>query len=251
MSSLLGGLNSIRSSNIDDGHRGLFYSGLFELATGFERLMKIVLVLDHQLKNDLRNPTNKELKSFGHNIKELFQKCSNLTDDYGLRMELNLDEKQDKIVSTLTNFAKSSRYYNLDVLTNRNSDDDPMRLWVSVIYDHIWSLRVDVRAKLQNKAIQVSDRSGGAGSWLQNIDGNWITMVEFCYLMAATDKANPHIVWSIIKILHPFYALLCYQCEKLHESYTAMGKKDEVPYMYEFFPFLLVSKEDALRKKKW
>lgn len=57
MSSLLGGLTSLRNANIDEVYRGLFYSGLFELTTGFERLMKIVLILDHQLKNNLKNPT--------------------------------------------------------------------------------------------------------------------------------------------------------------------------------------------------
>ena len=93
MSSLLGGLNSLRNANIDENHRGLFYSGLFELATGFERLMKIVLILDHQLKNHLKNPTNKELKAFGHNIKDLFDNCSVLPQAYGLRQQPNLNDK--------------------------------------------------------------------------------------------------------------------------------------------------------------
>lgn len=251
MSSLLGGLNSIRNANVDDNRRGLFYSGLFELATGFERLMKVVLILDHQLKNDLKNPTNKELKAFGHNIKELFEKCSELPQAYGLRSELKLNDKQRKILLTLTEFAKGSRYYNLDVLTNHNKNEDPISLWLSVIDDHIWSLRNDVRTKLQSDAIQVVDRSGMAGSWQQNVDGEWVTMLDFYYLMSAIEKANPHIVWSVIEILRPFHGLLWHQCNELHERYASQGKENEIPYMFEFFPFFLIPKSSALRKKQW
>lgn len=251
MSSLLGGLNSLRKANIDDNRRGLFYSGLFELATGFERLMKIVLILDHQLKNGLKNPTNKELKAFGHNIKDLFENCSVLPQTYGLRQELNLNDNQIKIISTLTEFAKGSRYYNLDVLTNHNKNDDPITLWLSVIDDHIWSLRSDVRTKLQNNAIQIVEHSGMASSWQQNVDGEWITMLDFYYLMLATDKANPYVVWSVIEILRPFYGLLRHQSFELHELYASKGKENEIPYMFEFFPFFLTPKSSVLRKKQW
>ncbi|HFD4038247.1 TPA: hypothetical protein ACF3XN_002996 [Vibrio parahaemolyticus] len=251
MSSLLGGLNSIRNANIDDNRRGLFYSGLFDLATGFERLMKIVLVLDHKLNNDLKNPTNKELKAYGHNIKELFERCSGLAKSYGLRGELKLCDKQTKIISTLTEFAKGSRYYNLDVLTNHTKNEDPISLWLDVIDDHIWSLRSDVRTKLQNNAIQVVDRSGMAGNWQQNVDGEWITMVDFYYLMCATEKANPHIVWSIIEMLRPFHSLLGHQCKELHNLYASQDKQNDIPYMFEFFPFFLIPKSSALRKRQW
>ncbi|EWH08380.1 hypothetical protein DS2_17602 [Catenovulum agarivorans DS-2] len=251
MSSLLGGLNSIRNANIDDTRRGLFYSGLFELATGFERLMKIVLILDHKLNNKLKNPTNKELKAFGHNIKELYESCSELPENYGLRTRLKLCDKKSKIVSTLTEFAKGSRYYNLDVLTNHSKNEDPISLWLSVIDDHIWSLRSDVRTKLQNDSIQVIDRSGMSGKWQQNVDGEWITKMDFYYLMSATEKANPHIVWSIIETLHPFHGVLRYQCNKLQELYAAQDKENEIPFMFEFFPFFLTPKNSALRKKQW
>ncbi|MCO5786758.1 hypothetical protein DHB74_10375 [Pseudomonas sp. G11-1] len=251
MSSLLGGLNSIRNANIDDSRRGLFYSGLFELATGSERLMKIVLILDHQLKNGLKNPTNKELRDFGHNIKDLFEKCSELSQEYGLRTELKLNDKQNKILATLAEFAVGSRYYNLDVLTDYTKNEDPISLWLSVIDDHIWSLRNDVRAKLQRDAIQFVDRSGMAGSWQQNVDGEWVTMLDFYYLMFAIEKANPHIVWSIIEILRPFHGLLWHQCDELHELYVSHGKENEIPCMFEFFPFFLVPKTSALKKKQW
>ncbi|WP_240432742.1 hypothetical protein [Vibrio halioticoli] len=247
----MAGLNSIRSANIGENHRGLFYSGLFDLATGFERLMKIVLILDHQQKNNLTNPTDTELRSFGHNIKNLFERCSVLPLENGIQQKLSLNDKQTKIVSTLTEFAKGSRYYNLNVLTSHSKNDDPICLWLSVIDDHIWSLRSDVRTKLHKEAVQVIDHSGMANNWQQNVDGEWVTMLEFYYLMSVTEKANPHVVWSIIEILRPFYGLLRHQCYELHKLYALHGKKDEIPFMHEFFPFFLIPKSSALRKKQW
>ena len=84
-SALIGGLNSIRKSNIDDNSRGLFYSGLFELATGFERLMKIVYILDYKINNDLKNPSDNQLRKFSHNTKSLFDQCGELSLAYNLK----------------------------------------------------------------------------------------------------------------------------------------------------------------------
>lgn len=76
-------------------------------------------------------------------------------------------------------------------------------------------------------------------------------MLDFYYLMFATEKANPHVVWSVIEILRPFYGLLRHQCHELHELYALQGKENEIPFMYEFFPFFLTRKSSALRKKQW
>ncbi|WP_217525871.1 hypothetical protein [Vibrio metschnikovii] len=251
MSSFLGGLNSIRNANIDENHRGLFYSGLFELATGFERLMKIVLILDYKLNNNLISPTNEQLKKFSHNIDALYSRCADLPAQYSINIELKPNEMQRKIISTISNFAKSSRYYNLDVLTNINKDENPISQWLDVIDDHIWSLRSDVRTRLQDSAMSEIHRSGLSDKWHQNIDGEWITMVDYCYLMKATDKANPYVIWSMLEILHPFYSLLKYQCMELQKLYTISGKEGGIPHMYEFFPFFLTPKSVVLRKKQW
>lgn len=245
MSSLLGGLNSIRNANIDEAHRGLFYSGLFELATGFERLMKIVVLLEHKINNDLRNPTNNQLKSFGHNILELHSGCLKLAKGHGLKIELGVNDAQQDILKVLSTFAKGSRYYNLDQLTSANKDEDPIDQWLSVIQYHIWGLRSDVREKLGAEALKFGD----VDNWQQNINGEWITGCDFYYLLKATEKSSYHVVWSIIGILKPFYYLLKAQTYKLHEM--GHDSSTDIPHIYEFFPFVLKSKNSVLRKKRW
>lgn len=245
MSSLLGGLNSIRNANIDDAHRGLFYSGLFELATGFERLMKIVVLLEHKINNQLQNPTDKQLKSFGHNITGLHSNCIKFAKDHGVKVVSPASEAQDDILDVLSSFAKGSRYYNLDQLTSGKKNEDPIEQWLSVIEYHIWGLRSDVIKKLETEALQVAN----VDNWQQNINGEWITDCEFHYLHKATEKSSYHVVWSIICILKPFYYLLKAQTHKLHQMGDTLSTN--IPYMYEFFPFVLACKRSVLRKKNW
>ncbi|MBD1571546.1 MULTISPECIES: hypothetical protein [Aliivibrio] len=251
MTSLLGGLNSIRRANIDENHRGLFYLGLFELATGFERLFKIVLILDHKISNKCQTPTNQELRSFGHDIEKLYAKCVECSSNYSLHSEISLNDKQKQIIEVLAKFAKGSRYYNLDELTENNKNDDPIGLWLDVIDRHVWGLRSDVRKRIEQDAITFIDRNGLATNWKQNINGDWITILEFTYLRHTTEKASYHVVWSIIDMLRPFYYVLQYQTYRIHQLNVDNNASNEVPHMYEFFPFFLTPKSSVLRKKKW
>lgn len=249
MSSILNGLDCLSKANIDDNHRGLFYSGLFELSIGIERLFKIVLILNHKIENQCKTPTNNELRAFGHDIERLFIKCSECTRKYNIP-DLSLNDKQQSILSVLAKFAKGSRYYNLDELTENNKNDDPISLWLEVINDHVWSLRSDVRLKLETEALKFVGDNRLENRWKQNINGEWITYCDFYFLLMATEKANKHIIWSIIQILYPFYHILGYQVQKVHE-FDSASHENEIPFMYEFFSFFLTSKESTLRKKQW
>ncbi|WBA07676.1 hypothetical protein [Salinivibrio kushneri] len=243
-SALIEGLNSIRKSNVDDNSRGLFYSGLFQLATGFERLMKIVFILDYKINNDFKNPSDKELRKFSHNIKELFDKCANLSLTYELKEKLNLDEFQSKILNVLSSFGTSSRYYNLTELAENNNKEDPIAQWLDVIDDHVWMLRRDVRENLQNIALS----HGTVDSWCQHITGEPVTTIDFHYYLLSTEKANPYIIWSIIDMLRPFYGLLREQVRMLNKKWN---KNESIPFIYEFFVFFLTKRNIVLKRRRW
>lgn len=243
-SALIGGLDSIRKSNVDDNSRGLFYSGLFQLATGFERLMKIVFILDYKINNDFKNPSDKELRRFSHNIRGLFDKCADLSLKYDLKEKLDLDEFQPKILNILSSFGTSSRYYNLTELAENNNKEDPIAQWLDVIDDHVWMLRSDVREKLQNIALS----HGALDSWCQNITGEPVTTIDLHYYLLRTEKANPYIIWSIIDMLRPFYSLLREQVRMLNETWS---QKESIPFIYEFFVFFLTNKNTILKRKSW
>lgn len=250
-SSLLAGLDSIRRANIDDQGRGFLYSGLFELSTGFERLMKIVVVLQHKLENFNSNPTNKQLRGYGHNIIDLYKTSCSIAKQHDIEMKCS--EEQQQILEVLSLFGTGSRYYNLDQITKSPRHEDPLKLWSQVINSHILVLKYSSIQKLEANAFRYVDEMNLASSWYhgRNIDGELMMMSEFHYLYHATKKANFHIVWSLISLLSPFYSLLSKLSHKLHSMAESIGVNQTVPYMYEFFPFFLTPKNLVLKRKKW
>ena len=50
----------------------MFYSAFFELSIGFERVLKLVLILDHMARNQLVPPDSKTVEDYGHKLRALF-----------------------------------------------------------------------------------------------------------------------------------------------------------------------------------
>ncbi|ENH9245599.1 hypothetical protein ABWZ84_003455 [Vibrio cholerae] len=250
-SSLLAGLDAIRRANIDDYGRGYFYSGLFELSIGFERLMKIVLVLQYKLENNNINPTDKQLRKYSHNINKLYQESCLIAEKHNL--EMMCSDVQREVLVVLSAFGTGSRYYNLNQLAESSHHEDPLKMWSMVINRHIWCLKSSTRKKLEENAFSYVDRMGLESSWYsgRNINGELMTMLEYHYLYHATEKANFHIVWSLISLMTPFYSLLRKQSHDLHNLADSRGAKQTVPYMYEFFPFFLAPRSLVLKRKSW
>ena len=68
---LCNGLTALRRANLGD-KKGLFYSAFFELSIGFERVLKLVLILDHMARNQLVPPDSKTVEDYGHKLRALF-----------------------------------------------------------------------------------------------------------------------------------------------------------------------------------
>lgn len=71
---LCNGLTALRRANLGD-KKGLFYSAFFELSIGFERTLKLVLILDHMARNQLVPPDSKTVEDYGHKLRALFDSC--------------------------------------------------------------------------------------------------------------------------------------------------------------------------------
>ncbi|QSR35624.1 hypothetical protein CFI10_11550 [Marinobacterium iners] len=250
-SALLSGMDSLRKANLDD--KGLFYSGLFQLSIGFERLLKLVVILHHKSENKHRYPSNKELKDYGHDINQLYQKSVEIGKTYLPHTDMQADDIQAEIINVLSQFGKGSRYYNLDVLTQDNKNEDPLALWKEVIDSHLWELRPSVREQLQINAGNYVDKWNLHSNYSQerHLDGGFMTVFEFHYYYTGIEKVSPRIIWTIITILNPFYFLLQSLVERLFDLEDELGIESRIPHLYEFFPFFLCFKEQVLKKKQW
>ena len=119
-SSLLGnGLNALRKANIYN--KGLYYQAFFSLSIGVERLLKIIIITQYRSEHNGDFPVDIDMKKIGHNLIKLCQYTS---------VQFKEDSIHEKIVSFLDDFARKSRYYNIDSMVDRNIQYyDPLYEW--------------------------------------------------------------------------------------------------------------------------
>jgi hypothetical protein len=115
---------------------GLYGQAFFNLSIGFERTTKLIYIADYAIDNAGKFPSNDMLKStIGHDLDHLFSHVEKISikrrsgKDFSERPRTDI---HNGIVQTLTEFARTTRYYNLDLVTGgkaaRNSRE-PMAAW--------------------------------------------------------------------------------------------------------------------------
>lgn len=117
---LLGGLDSLKKASLFNV--GSYYQAFFQLATGLERLLKLIYIYDYRNKYNGKFPTDKELRKKGHVINEMVE----IYDPKIL--EINIHRL---IIDFMTDFNKTSRYYNLYALSGIE-DADPITVWAMI-----------------------------------------------------------------------------------------------------------------------
>jgi hypothetical protein len=113
---------------------GLYTEAFFGLSIGLERLAKLIVVTDHAIHNSGTFPTNDDLRKTGHDILLLVSRCDVLSREYRAGKEYSErpnDSIHQGIIETLSEFAKLSRYYNLDLLVQGKSAHllEPIQAW--------------------------------------------------------------------------------------------------------------------------
>jgi hypothetical protein len=116
---LCAGVTTLRKATMP--RSGLYELALFNLSIGFERICKLVVLIDYYLTNKAAFPSNDLLKkNYGHDLDKLFPSVAKIVAERTITAEytdLPLSEIHKEIISSLTEFAKTTRYYNLDYLT--------------------------------------------------------------------------------------------------------------------------------------
>ncbi len=249
---LLGGLTAF--SNVDLDQPGSLYSAFFQTSIGLERLMKVTVVIDHKIKHDLASPTNEQLKRIGHDLLALYDKCATLAVEQSLDSAqwFGIETVEHDTLAFLSGFAKRSRYYNLDAISGGRTATDPLSQWAR-LHQRIAETYISYkfREKLNQKAFDFADRIGAHG-WERWIDGRYVTNVDAIYLHSLFKKANPYCVWTILRLLKPFYKLLDVLSDQVHKIEVEKGiNEPTVPYITEFFPFFLASLDSVRRRRNW
>lgn len=121
-SMLSSGLHALRKANTFQ--KGLFYQAFFSLSIGIERLLKIIIITQYRCKNEGEFPVSKQLKNYGHDLLKLSEIVGATNYEKDIHKE---------ILSFLSKFAKSSRYYNIDVIVEEKGNNiDPLSEWKEI-----------------------------------------------------------------------------------------------------------------------
>lgn len=178
---LADGLNAlIRAHHMN---KGLFSQAFFNTSVGLERLMKLIYLIDHGIRHNGVFPSQKELKDrFNHDLAALFNEMSAIREvlcKEGVSFEWELPDPDlvRRIVDVLAEFAKKTRYYNLDYLVGAHQlGRDPLEAWATEVGAYLLRAYPDrLRQRDEDWATFVESTMGDRAAVLQEaMDGSTI-----------------------------------------------------------------------------
>jgi hypothetical protein len=249
-SCLATGLTELRSATVLN--KGAFYSALFNLSAGVVRLLKANIIMEHMLKHNLSVPTKKQLKDYGHNITELYDECVNISKSYNgyLPGRNSLDNINQELLCILSTFAQDTRYHNLDALSTKQNEKDPLEHWGEIILS---ILKQDVSERQRNKVRGEAKLIANAicdisTTIIHGLDKRLLSTEEALALPGLHNQAVKFAVFRIISILSPIRDLIS---TLSHEAYRLDIEQPPFPQMQEFLEWMCNDRQYALRKKKW
>lgn len=248
-SSLSMGLTELRAAHVHN--KGAFYTALFNLSVGFERLLKAIVIIDHMLDNSLAVPTKRQLQDRGHNIVDLYDECERI----GTRRQslipdrAQLDAIDGGLLLLLSDFARVTRYHNLDALSASQGGADPLGRWgrlIIAILDHDVPQRQ--KDKIFNQANVVATAIDDVTVTLMHgLDQSPLTTAEALSLPGLHGQAVRFAVLRLVKVLSPLRDLLAHMSRDAYQ----FGPVPPFPQMHEFLHWLWDDRQYVLRKKRW
>lgn len=222
---LLGiGLTCLRKANF--ATRGLYFQALSGVSLGLERFMKLCLMLDDYNQNG-EYTSRKELKDYGHDLNVLFILVTGRAD-----FPSGLHEVHYRVMELLTEFAKSSRYSNIDFITNSH-DNDPMKHWYNEIDKKIYNeLLSDRQRNIIDKKCELYRNFGEIlpGFVMGYYDENRNSINspgELNYLLKRSEMLAGHRTLLVIEIIECLYKIMdsmASQSKDNHFQHLELGR---------------------------
>ncbi|MFY9329937.1 MAG: hypothetical protein WAO76_18255 [Georgfuchsia sp.] len=255
---LCNGLTALRRANLGD-KKGLFYSAFFELSIGFERTMKLVLILDHMARNNLIPPDSKTVEDFGHKLLSLFDAAKAVCATHGMNSldDFDADSLTIRILSFLDHFAHpGGRYSNINKLTGHRHQAmaDPIIQWGEIanriIREHATPKerqRADVNGQIAGTAF-----GNAAISLISDMDQQNMGVAQLFARASELDAAAKHAIFALVTLIAALRDVLDSVCGSAWAAKppSPSGLAD-VPDMKEFFQFAWADRRYVMRKRQW
>jgi len=248
------GLTSIRKAT--NSTKAEFYTGFFNLSIALERMMKLVVVVDFMFANDGSVPTKQQLKEYGHNLESLYESTVNA----GKKIEVESvsmpspNSVEYEILCLLSEFAKYSRYHNLDSLRDGSgSSDNPLHKWDDVI-DNI--IREDappnrVQVALEDVVRLHEHISDHTFVYQADMKGNAMSILDALLTPAMHNLAAPYLMIRIFKLITPLTSVLSELGAKGFYELSDENNNARVPDFSESLAHFRKTDSEIKRKKRW
>ena len=251
-SCLKNSLAALRTWRNED--RGAFYGAFFGLTTGYERLLKVLILLNNWNRSR-KWLTDEELKVYCHDIGKLYGSVESLFEQYGVAKKDHLkpDKIDRKLLMFLTGFARRGRYYNLFTLNGSDGAVDPLGEWEDLLRE-IYEKDVpkDKRLPKPDENEILVDHVEGNGCVKLTRKGNIVqTQTEHVYDQGIMRLALPEMCWRLVKLLAPLQSLLISIHEQVREKDHGTDGELSVPYMEEFLEFVCEDKAVIIESEDW
>ena len=217
--------------------------------------MKLVVTVAHMLENSFIAPTISELKTYGHDLESLHDSCVAIGQKHQVESiksfpgnSIELD-----ILQFLSEFAKKSRYYNLDALSSAPSSyREPLDRWGNIL-EHIFNSDIpeSKKQKRMSQASEMHDLLSGSVQAIQHgMDGKLLDLEEVFNLPAKHELAVPYSMVRLFNILSPLLELAG---EIGHKGFYGSPRDagPHCPVLSEFFVYFGGSSAQIRRKKRW
>ena len=255
---LCNGLTALRRANLGD-KKGLFYSAFFELSIGFERVLKLVLILDHMARNQLVPPDSKTVEDYGHKLRALFDAAKavctarNVTALDGFQA----DSLPIVILGFLDDFAHpGGRYSNINKLTGHRHQAmaDPIARWgemASQIMRTQANARERERAQLNGRMASIAF-GDAAASLMSDLDQQHMDVASLHVRASELDTAAKYAIYALVTLIAALRDVIDSLCDSAWAvNRAAQAGATEVPAMKEFFQFAWADKQYVMRKRQW
>jgi hypothetical protein len=255
---LCNGLSALRRANLGD-KKGLFYSAFFELSIGLERMLKLILILDHMALNKLAPPPSKNIEDFRHDLVRLFDATKNIC---AARQIASLDEFQPNslsivILDFLNHFADTSgRYSNINKLTGHKHQAmaDPIARWGEIANQVIREQATPKERERARMNGQMASAAFGdaAISLISDMDQQQMDIAHLHTRAAELDAAAKYAIYALVTLIAALHDVIDSLCDSACAT-NPSGKSGvaDVPDMKEFFQFACADRQYVMRKRQW
>lgn len=252
-SSLAGGLTSLRNATFPD--KGAFYAGFFNTSIGLERVMKLIVVVDHMLQSNYVPPSKSQLKAYGHDLVALYASCVVAAQRIGL-VAIHppiIGSIEERILVFLSEFATWSRYYNLDSLkAAASSYSDPLGAWDQILESVlVTDVPGEKVARKLQQARAIHDLIADRVLALQHgMSGSLLSLPEVFSTPVRHELSVPYAMVRVFHLLTPLLQTLD-RLGSLAFYGPPRPSSPQAPLFSEFFVNFRRTDAEIRRKKRW